>query len=69
MKLNADGTGSQPAANITWAVVSEDQIVVRYPSNDFDIYTFSKDRKSLVKDWLGRPTGQPRDHQEATRVE
>jgi len=70
LTLNADGTASNGTdAQLTWAAVSEEQIVLRWPSNDFDILTFSADRKTFVKDWLGKPAGQQRDRVKGTRAE
>lgn len=72
--FKADGTvrttGPKQSAglDLTWAAVSGNEIVVRWPSNDFDIFTVSGDGRRLTKDWLGKPAGAPQNVLHGTRV-
>lgn len=72
LTLDADGTAiaqtPEGTHELTWAVVSGNQIVLRWLSGDFDIFTFDPAMRSYVKDYLGRPAGHARDRVAGERV-
>lgn len=65
---HATGRPDDPGVDLTWTAISGDRAVVRWPSDDFDIFTFSADGRHYTKDWLGRPTGQSQNIVRGERV-
>ncbi|MDB5391112.1 MAG: hypothetical protein JWM11_6758 [Planctomycetaceae bacterium] len=60
ISFKADGTGEFSTGNqvFVWVALDQSRVILYWPSGDFDVLAFTADRKTLVKDWLGKPSGK-----------